>query len=93
MRGDGLHAVTVTMAVAARRRWWRRGAGLAFGRQRDHRGGDAGNGAHRGFGLGAGAFPGPRLGGIDIDREKHLAVADRDRRQRAGMGQRNAARR
>ena len=80
MRGD---------AAAARRRRAR----LAFGGQRDHGGGDAGNRAHRRFGLGTNAFPGAGLGGIDIDREKHLAVVDRDRRQHIGVGQGDAARR
>src|ERR1700724_1235265 len=54
----------------------RGGAGLAFGGQRDHGGGDAGNGAHGGFSLRAHAFPSAGLGGVDIDREKHLAVGD-----------------
>ena len=77
----------------AMRRWRRRGTGLAFGGQRDHGDGDAGNGAHRGFRLGANTFPGAGLGGIDIDREKHLAVVDRYRRQHIGIGQGDAARR
>ena len=67
--------------------------GLALGRQRDHRRGDAGNGAHGGFGLRAHAFPGAGLRGVDIDGEEHLAVGDRDRRQHVGIGQGDAARR
>ena len=74
MRGHRLHA----MAWPA----WRCGGGggaatarLAFGGQRDHGGGDAGNGAHGGFGLRAHALPGAGLGGIDIDGEEHLAVS------------------
>jgi hypothetical protein len=55
--------------------------------------GDAGNGAHGSFRLGANAFPGAGLGGIDIDREKHLAVGDRYRRQHIGIGQGDTARR
>src|SRR3982074_3720871 len=40
----------------------RGGTGFAFGRQRDHGDGDAGNGAHRRFSLVANAFPGAGLG-------------------------------
>src|SRR5665213_1220129 len=74
-----------------RRRRRRCCAGLAFGRQRDHRGGDAGNGADGGFRLRPNAFPGAGFRGIDIDREEHLAVTDRNRRQHIRVGQRNAA--
>ena len=88
MRRDGLHAVR--MAMRGRRRRCRR-AGFAFGGQRDHGGGDAGNGAYRGLGRGPDAFPGAGLRGIDIDREEHLAVADGDRRQHIGVGQGDAA--
>src|SRR5258707_1536512 len=76
---------------APRRR--RRRTRLAFGGERDHGDGDAGNSPHRRFGFGPNAFPGAGLGGIDVDREKYLAVADRYRRQNLGIGQGNAARR
>src|SRR6202035_286150 len=72
---------------------WRRGACLALRGQRDHGDGDAGNGAHRGLGLRPHALPGAGLGSVDIDREEHLAVADRDRRQNIGIGQGDSARR
>src|SRR6516164_5288983 len=48
-----------------------------------------GDGAHGGFGFGANGFPGPRLGGIDIDREEHLAVGGADRAQHIGIGERD----
>ena len=67
------------------------GAGLALGGQRHHHGGDAGNGAHGGLGLGPDGFPGPRLGGIDVDREEHLAVGRADRTQHIGIGERDPA--
>src|SRR6266436_3903141 len=39
-----------------------------------------------------GCTPGAwRFGGVDIDREEHLAVGDRDRRQHIGVGQGDAA--
>ncbi len=77
--------------AAAGRRW--RAARLALGGERDHRRGDAGNGAHRSFGLRAHVFPGARLMGIDIDREEDLAVIGRDRRQHTRFRQGGAARR
>src|ERR1700681_4083099 len=52
------------------------------------RGGDAGNGTRGRFGLRPDALPGAALGGIDIDRKKPLAVANRYRRQHIGIGQR-----
>ena len=54
MRRHRLHAlVAAVMMVLAR--WLR--IRLAFRRQRDHRDRDPGNSTHRGFCLGAGAFP------------------------------------
>ncbi len=73
--------------VPARRGGGGRRARLALGGQRDHRGGDAGNGAHGGFRLGARTLSQrARLRGIDIDREEHLAVSGGDRRQHIGIG-------
>jgi hypothetical protein len=43
--------------------------------------------------LGANGFPGPRLGGIDIDREEDLAIGRADRAQHIGIGERDPARR
>ena len=82
MGGNRLHAGRMLMQ--------RRRAGLALGRQRDHRSRDAGDRPHRRFGLRAYAFPGAGLGRVDVDREEHLAVSDRDRRQHVGIGQRHA---
>ena len=83
------------MRMPMRRRSWRRRrrSGLALGGQRDHRRGDARDRPHGGFRLRAHVFPCAGFRGIDIDREEHLAVGDRDRRQHVGVGQGDAARR
>src|SRR6185503_7522249 len=44
-----------------------------------------------GLGLGPDGFPGSRLGGIDIDREEHLALGRADRAQHIGIGARDPA--
>src|SRR5262249_43998679 len=93
--GHALHGLATRAAARAWRRARvrrrrRRGAGLALGGQRDHRGGDARQRAHRLLRALTHAFPGLDLGGVDGDREEYLAVAGDHLGQRAGLRQRRA---
>jgi len=69
----------------------RRGAGGTFRGQRHQGRMHAGNGAHGIFGALSHRLPHLHGGGIDRHREEHLAVADHDLGQHAGVRQGRAA--
>ena len=68
----------------------RRGTGLALGGQGDQRRGDARNRAHRLLGALAHRLPGFDRGGIDSEREEHLAVGHDHVGEHAGIRERRA---